>query len=253
MLSTELSHRAAPAAGFPWRGLVVRAEADGRLGIHDPACGRCSTCTAGVRAACLHPAGDPAPGAEGPAGDDASRTWRWRPGAAAYADRADELLGAAVADDLLRRSVPARPAVLVIGDGPVGRAAAVAALGAGAAVVVLLATPGPLADAAMRLSAPGVLGPVPAEGAREHLATLSPSGRADVVLAADGDLEAAARQVRRGGAIAAVVPPTGHPSVTTVVQRELALPSPRDLVQAALSCRLAGPGIRTTEGADHGH
>jgi threonine dehydrogenase-like Zn-dependent dehydrogenase len=156
-------------------------------------------------------------------------------------------------DDVLRRSVPARPAVLVVGDGPAGRAAAIAALGAGAAVVVLLATPGPQADAALRLAAPGVLGPATAEAAREHLATLSPSGRADVVVAADGDLAGAARHVRRGGAIVSVVAPTSRPSVTTTVQRELTLPTPHDLVQAALTCRLAGPGIRTTEGADHGH
>lgn len=207
-------------------------------------------CVAGRRAACTDPVRPAATsGDTDPAASDA--TWRWRPGAGPYAIRPAELVAAALVDDLLRHDAPARPAVLIVGDGPAGRAAAVAALGAGAGTVLLLAPPGPAADAELRRTAPGVLGPLTDETARERLAALSPSGRADVVIAADGDLARAARLVRRGGVIAAVVAPTTRPTVTTIVQRELSLPSPRDLVQGALTCRLAG--TRTTEGAEHGH
>lgn len=229
-------------------GPALCADAAGRLGVHDPACGRCVACAAGRRAACVRPTPPPSD-----SGDPAAApgTWRWRPGAGAYADHPDELRAAAIVDDLLRHDAPARPAVLVLGGGPVGRAAAVAALGAGAGTVGLVAPPGAAADAELRRTAPGVLGPLTDEAARDRLAALSPSGRADVVIAADGDLARAARLVRRGGVISTVASPTTRPTVTTIVQRELSLPSPRDLVQAALTCRLAG--TRTTEGAEHGH
>lgn len=245
----QRERRGGTAVGSP-AGLTLRADDAGRLGVHDPACGRCVACVAGRRAACVAPALPPTASGDPDAGT-ADGPWRWRPGAGPYAIRPAELVAAATVDDLLRHDAPARPAVLVVGDGPVGRSAAVAALGAGAGTVLLVAPPGPAADAELRRTAAGVLGPLTDETARERLAALSPSGRADVVIAADGDLARAARLVRRGGVIAAVVAPTTRPTVTTIVQRELSLPSPRDLVQAALTCRLAG--TRTTEGAEHGH
>jgi hypothetical protein len=249
-LSTDHRERRSGTTAAAPAGWDLRADAAGRLGVHDPACGRCAACVAGRRVACLEPTPAPVgPADPGEPGPDAG--WRWRAGAGAYATRPDELRAAAVVDDLLRHDVPARPAVLVLGAGAIGRASALAALGAGAGAVALIAPPNPVDDAELRRTAPGVLGPLTDEAARERLAALSPSGRADVVIAADGDLARAARLVRRGGVIATVVPPLSRPTVTTIVQRELSLPSPRDLVQAALTCRLAG--TRTTEGAEHGH
>lgn len=163
------------------------------------------------------------------------------------------LRAARLVDDLLRQIADDQLVVLVTGDGPVARAAAGAALGAGATAVVVQGTPSPHDDAELRRQTPDAIGPLSPEAARERLGALSASGRADVVIAANGDLFAAARLVRRGGAIAAVVPPTTRPTVTTIVQRELTLPATRDLVPAEPAGRPERAGVRTTEGADHGH
>jgi hypothetical protein len=56
--------------------------------------------------------------------------------------------------------------------------------------------------------------------------------RADVVIALDGDLAAASKQVRRGGAIGTVCYPTKLPSYTAIVQRELDVLVPSDLLEA---------------------
>ncbi len=158
-----------------------------------------------------------------------------------------------VVDDVLRPIADAAPVVLVAGDGTVARAVAAAALEAGAATVLVQGRPSPVNDADLRLHAPRVLGPLTPEAVRERLSVLSPSGRADVVIAAEGDLAGAARLVRRGGTIGSAVPPTTHPTITTIVQRELVLSASRDRVPAAPTGRPDATGVRTTEGADHGH
>lgn len=56
--------------------------------------------------------------------------------------------------------------------------------------------------------------------------------RADVVIALDGDLAAASLQVRRGGAIGATCEPTALPSYTAMVQRELEVLIPSDVLEA---------------------
>lgn len=56
--------------------------------------------------------------------------------------------------------------------------------------------------------------------------------RADVVIALDGDLAAASLQVRRGGAIGSTSTPTKLPSYTAMVQRELEVLIPSDVLEA---------------------
>ena len=163
---------------------------------------------------------------------DAADRARRRAGAGALADRPELLLAAAVADEVVRGGAAA-PAVVVRGDGPAALAAAHAALGAGAGAVALLGG----ADAG---GAPAAIFTSPdPDAVRAWIAPRSARGRADVVLAADGDLAAAARLVRRGGAVATTTAARGpRPSVTTLVQRELELLAPRDLVRGALACAL---------------
>jgi hypothetical protein len=67
---------------------------------------------------------------------------------------------------------------------------------------------------------------------RQALAHSGGAQRADVVLALDGDLAAAIRQVRRGGAIGSYGPRLSRPAIVTMVQREIELLVPRDLVEA---------------------
>ena len=56
--------------------------------------------------------------------------------------------------------------------------------------------------------------------------------RADVVIALDGDLRAASKQVSRGGAIGTLCHPETLPSYTAMVQRELEVLVPDDLLEA---------------------
>jgi len=149
------------------------------------------------------------------------------------------LTAAAIADEAVRGG-PAAPAVIVRGDGPLALAGARAAAGAGAVAVALLgdvATPSDASAAPPPGSAPADASDAAAplfaspdlDAVRAWIAPRSARGRADLVLAADGDLAAAAKLVRRGGAIAALADPTARPSVTTLVQRELELLQPRAL------------------------
>lgn len=232
----------------------------GDLVVWDGACRVCAACRAGRPAAC----GAPVAVARG--SDRAHR----RAGAAALADHPELLFAAAVADEVVR-AAPAAPAVVVLGDGPVALAVAHAAAGAGAVAVALLgeagnsvalgsaedaaAGTGPAEDAAAGTApaedAPAgtpaqPAGPIPLftspdpDAVRAWIAPRASRGRADLVLAADGDLAAAARLVRRGGAIATTTAAPGpRPSVTTLVQRELELLAPHDLVRGALVCALA--------------
>jgi hypothetical protein len=64
--------------------------------------------------------------------------------------------------------------------------------------------------------------------------------RADVVIALDGDLAAASLQVRRGGAIGATCEPTKLPSYTAMVQRELEVLIPSDVLEAFALADLDG-------------
>jgi threonine dehydrogenase-like Zn-dependent dehydrogenase len=193
-------------------GMVIR-ELGGKLEVWDAACGACPACSMGLRDACEAPVA--------PVEGNGQR-WLQRPAA-----DASLLEVAAAAHDLVSQAA-GRPAVLVLGAGPPARAAAAAAAGAGAAPVVLLGE---------AKAAPGVDATVDERESRVLLAT-GPSGRADLVLAADGDLARAARIVRRGGAIAALGASTTRPSITVMVQRELELRPVRDRVRAALDCRV---------------
>src|SRR5262249_37712334 len=149
------------------------------------------------------------------------------------------LLAAASADELVRDGAAA-PAVVVLGDGPRAAAAAVAAAAAGVIAVALLGDPG----TALNPDDSGDLGPAATifattddDALRAWLKPRAGSGRADLALAGDGQLVRAARLVRRGGAIASLAserPDAGpRPSITTLVQRELELRAPRDLVRGA--------------------
>jgi hypothetical protein len=159
--------------------------------------------------------------------------WRWRtvpelsPAAGVPANA--KLNAAAAADDLLRHSRITGPAVLVLGDDEVAATAASVAHRLGGRPTVLLGK-SPLK------------GPFAAKDeahARALLASDASSGRADVVLSADGNLEEAASLVRRGGQIGTLAPTVSLPSLTTMVQRELVILAVRDRVQGALGCDLS--------------
>lgn len=221
------------------------------LVVWDGACGTCPACRAGRPAACGAPIAPPAT-VRGSAGTGRSQAVapervRRRAGAGAAAAVPALLAGAATAAEVVRDG-PAAPAVIVRGDGPLAHAAARAAADAGAVAVAILGEPGArVGDGLFAAADPGAV--------RAWIAPRAARGRADLVLAADGDLAAAAKLVRRGGAIAAVGggrrgPATAapRPSVTTLVQRELELLRPRDLVRGALTCAL--PPINDPGGPD---
>jgi threonine dehydrogenase-like Zn-dependent dehydrogenase len=216
---------------------------DGDLVVWYAACGICAACSAGRPAACVAPLPALEPRT---AQETLPERCRRRPGAASAAVDPALLLAAAVADEVVRDGVAA-PAVIVVGDGPLAAATALSAAGAGATEVALLGDPG------MALPAP-LFAATDDDAVRAWLKPRAASGRADLVLAADGDLVRAARLVRRGGAIAATATtadgdggrPT-RPSITTLVQRELELLTPRDLVRGALACAL--PVLIATAGS----
>jgi len=222
-------------------GPMLAARADGTaLAVLDRACGGCDACRRGVRVACTQPVS---------AGRAGPERWRQRPDGAWLAAHPELLLAAALADEALRAG-PAAPVVVVLGAGDLASATAVAARGAGAVSVAVLGDAG-------RDAGDGVLWTHDDAELREWVAARSPSGRADVVLAADDDLARAARIVRRGGAIATTAPGLDgpRPTVTTLVQRELELPPLRDLVAAALRCALPEPTDPSSEshrGGTHG-
>ena len=56
--------------------------------------------------------------------------------------------------------------------------------------------------------------------------------RADVVLALDGDLAQASLAVRRGGAVGSIIEPVSLPTYKAIVQRELEVLAPIDLLEA---------------------
>lgn len=211
--------------------LVVRC-GDDELALWDAACGACAACAAGRRTSCLEPLA-PAPG-----DDPRWRTRRW-PDAAAPEAALSLWMTAARAHDAVRQYPGAAPAVLVCGDGGVAVAAAVAASGAGARLVVVHGDV---------VATDDVVAAADESTVRGMLAAAGESGRADLVLAADGDLERAARRVRRGGAVAAVVEQRTWPLVTQMTQRELELLAPVDLVAAALACALPPDFARLAPG-----
>jgi hypothetical protein len=182
-------------------GLAFERDGD-TLRVWDPACGECAPCRAGLRALCDRPAG----------------AWRARPLPAGFPDPALRFLDPAArgVDALVAAGLPA-PAVAVCGEGEVARAVALVVGRSGARAVAV-------ADGAADV--------------RTLFAHAGGAGRADLALALDGDLAAAARLVRRGGAVASLVPPRTLPSVTALVQRELELVGPRDPVEALLAARL---------------
>lgn len=196
----------------PWK--LTRES--GVLAWHDLACRRCPSCRMGAPGRCAQPSD---------MGEAEDRTL-----SIACPDglTTDVVETAAVALDLILGAAAAGPAVLLLGD---GRAAAhVARL---------------LHDAGIR---PLVLhGDVPVEAdvpfapdddLRASFRETSPSGRSDVVVALNGDLGAAARAVRRGGAIASAGPVQNAPRFPAVVQRELTVQRPRDPMTAFGRLRL---------------
>lgn len=121
--------------------------------------------------------------------------------------RAADLVGALLAVAALQE-VPASESVLVRGDADGATAVLVRALAAGRVVVAS----DPMA-------------------ARDELAT-EPTGRAAVVVAGK-DARGAVRAVRRGGHVCVADPTAALPSVTELVQREVTLVGPRDVVGVA--------------------
>jgi len=197
----------APAVPF-------RVTDDGVLQFWDGSCTTCASCVAGFPAWCSYWSGP----------RDAVDRISWQPLGDGF-DPASTGFGglseAATCLDLVTTGQFADATVLLLGCGP-GALRAKEILEASGVALVAVLPETPTAPAGR---------PDPALAAvRETFAKAGRSGRADLVVAFDGRLDAAARLVRRGGAVATTQSDPTLPKLDTLVAREVCILPPKDPV-----------------------
>lgn len=184
--------------------LALSVAARGRgTQLLDTSCGACSRCDAGWPLWCVS-RGSPRREVD----VDVPHT------------RAQALLAAVVTVSALAEAA-VQDRVVVVHDDPDGAVAAAAAALRARAVLRAGRTVPERAD--------GVVAGTDDE-VRAHLTDLTPTGRADVVAIAGGDARRALRTVVRGGWLAVGTAAVPAATVTEVVQRELRIAGPKDVV-----------------------
>lgn len=178
---------------------------DGGLVLRSLACRRCLSCVQGRRDHCRSPLSEDRYSDEVHLsrtlvdGDDLATVLRCSDAVLAHADAGDS--------------------VAVIGGTP-GQARLLTAIVAASGVQAAHgSSPDPTADARSR--------------AQEVRASWMGGDRYDIVVSLDGDLELAAMTVRRGGRVTAGGRVSVPPRIGTLVQREVSLIGPRDVMRLA--------------------
>ena len=194
--------------------LHMGESAEGRLRIEDRSCGTCPNCSAGWPTWCVTPG-------------SVRRSCAFQVPA-----RDGKLVCDILAMTAAALAAGIKKRVVVVQDDRGGATSAAIAL-LGARVVLRAGSP-----ASLPANRDGVS---PDDDVRRALHDLTPTGKADVVVAGSGDLRRALRSVVRGGCVATAGPASSVVTVTEWVQRELRLVGPADIFAAVTGT--SGPSV----------